>query len=812
MRSLLSPLCLALTPCLAAQSPARHSLQVTLLPDDQRIEVTDRIEIPSDWEPVATQDGSGPVWSFTLNPALQVEASTPAVVRDTPDSATYHLEGALPEDRTITIQYAGKLHQALSDASEEYTRGFRETDGIVASEGVYLAGESRWVPRFNDRLFQFDVDVLAPEGWHVISQGQGTSRAEEAPAGQSRAHWKSGRPMEQVYLVGGPLTRFQDSSPPTETLVYLHANDPGLANKYLQATDRYLQMYRQMLGNYPYTKFALVENFWETGYGMPSFTLLGEKVIRMPFILNSSYPHEILHNWWGNSVFVDGSQGNWCEGLTAYLSDHLVQELRGKGAEYRRNALQKYRDYVREGRDFPLREFQSRHDAATEAVGYGKSLMLFHMLRVQYGDGIFLRALRDFYKTKINQRATFEDLRAAFERESDEDQSAWFHQWMDRTGAPSLALRDARVESKDGESWVLARLEQTQTEAPYDIEVPIAVLTDGKPVRFTVRMRDRSVEVCRKIPTQPLGLVADPDFDVFRLLDPMETPPTLGQIFGDPEILAILPSADPEEREAYRSLVQGWASRNHRIRFVLDTDWTSWPKSQSVWVLGARNALVADLRSLGGGAQFLDNQGGLELGGETVAFANHSTVCLWRNPLQAEHVIGWLVVDPLEAMPGMRTKLPHYGKYSYLAFEGAEPTNTVKGNWPASGSPLVVDLRTDTQAPLPVLDPEVRVALGALPPEFSAQRMLRDVRYLADPEREGRGLGSAGLEASAQYIAERMQALGLQPGGDNGTWFQTFVVEKGPAGTPVETKNVVGVLPGTRWPEQSLVLGAHYDH
>ncbi|HRV82323.1 MAG TPA: M1 family aminopeptidase, partial [Planctomycetota bacterium] len=489
MRSLLSPLCLALTPCLAAQSPARHSLQVTLLPDDQRIEVTDRIEIPSDWEPVATQDGSGPVWSFTLNPALQVEASTPAVVRDTPDSATYHLEGALPEDRTITIQYAGKLHQALSDASEEYTRGFRETDGIVASEGVYLAGESRWVPRFNDRLFQFDVDVLAPEGWHVISQGQGTSRAEEAPAGQSRAHWKSGRPMEQVYLVGGPLTRFQDSSPPTETLVYLHANDPGLANKYLQATDRYLQMYRQMLGNYPYTKFALVENFWETGYGMPSFTLLGEKVIRMPFILNSSYPHEILHNWWGNSVFVDGSQGNWCEGLTAYLSDHLVQELRGKGAEYRRNALQKYRDYVREGRDFPLREFQSRHDAATEAVGYGKSLMLFHMLRVQYGDGIFLRALRDFYKTKINQRATFEDLRAAFERESDEDQSAWFHQWMDRTGAPSLALRDARVESKDGESWVLARLEQTQTEAPYDIEVPIAVLTDGKPVRFTVRMR-----------------------------------------------------------------------------------------------------------------------------------------------------------------------------------------------------------------------------------------------------------------------------------------------------------------------------------
>ena len=36
-------------------------------------------------------------------------------------------------------------------------------------------------------------------------------------------------------------------------------------------------MYRGLIGPYPYQKFALVENFWETGYGMPSFTLLGRR-------------------------------------------------------------------------------------------------------------------------------------------------------------------------------------------------------------------------------------------------------------------------------------------------------------------------------------------------------------------------------------------------------------------------------------------------------------------------------------------------------------------------------------------------------
>lgn len=128
-------------------------------------------------------------------------------------------------------------------------------------------------------------------------------------------------------------------------------------------------MYSKLIGPYPYKKFALVENFWETGYGMPSFTLLGPKIIRFPFILHSSYPHEILHNWWANGVFVDLNAGNWNEGLTAYLSDHLVKEQRNQGVEYRRTTLQKYTDYVAKSKDFPIMEFRSRHSSATEAVG-----------------------------------------------------------------------------------------------------------------------------------------------------------------------------------------------------------------------------------------------------------------------------------------------------------------------------------------------------------------------------------------------------------------------------------------------------------
>ena len=94
------------------------------------------------------------------------------------------------------------------------------------------------------------------------------------------------------------------------------------------------QMYRELVGAYPYSKFAVVENFWESGLGMPSFTLLGPRVIRLPFVWKSSLPHEIAHNWWGNGVFVDMRRGNWSEGLTAYLADHLIKEQRGQRPEH----------------------------------------------------------------------------------------------------------------------------------------------------------------------------------------------------------------------------------------------------------------------------------------------------------------------------------------------------------------------------------------------------------------------------------------------------------------------------------------------
>ncbi len=172
------------------------------------------------------------------------------------------------------------------------------------------------------------------------------------------------------------------------------------------------------------------------------------------------------------------------------------------------------------------------------------------------------------------------------------------------------------------------------------------------------------------------------------------------------------------------------------------------------------------------------------------------------------------MVDPPAAFPGVIRKLPHYGKYSYLAFAGDEPTNTVKGQWPTSGSPLVADLRETSANQLAKLQLEPRSPLATLPPVFSSRALGQHVQFLASPERQGRGLGTQGLQQSAEYVAQALKSAGLQPGGDNGTWFQRFTVAKGPEGKPVEAVNVIGVLPGKRtdFGSQSILVTAHYDH
>ena len=324
-------------------TPIHHNLRVTLDPENNRLEVTDTIDLPERF-------GRSDI-AFALNSNLQI-TNRPRGLRETglspqelaqginetggiaASSTRYSVDLPRRRSQSLELTYSGTLFDETRQTGAQYSQSFSETSGIIDSRGVYLNRGSAWVPEFGDDLITFDLHIEfadSARGWRGISQGD--SVGDNA--------WRSDVPMEEVYLIAAAFTEYTsvyqsllpngDRENEVEVLALLRSPDQNLAAKYLDATERYLALYEPLLGAYPYSKFALVENFWETGYGMPSFTLLGEQIIRFPFIIDSSYPHEILHNWWGNGVYPDYESGNWSEGLTAYLADHLFQEVEGRG-------------------------------------------------------------------------------------------------------------------------------------------------------------------------------------------------------------------------------------------------------------------------------------------------------------------------------------------------------------------------------------------------------------------------------------------------------------------------------------------------
>src|SRR5262245_16642718 len=687
--------CTALGPAAysqTAQSPVvHHELTVTLDPPNHRLKVRDRIRIPGAVASATISLNADLSVQATGGPRLvptrsRVQGSDSGMDRDASGVPVnvYRLEGATPgQDLTLDLQYEGAINFSVRQSGGEYARSFSQSPGLIEARGVYLAGSTYWVPRVDDALVTYTLAVELPAGWRSVSQGERTASG-TSPSGVSE-RWSVATPTEEVHLIAAPFTEYSRDAGAVGAMAFLRKPDQALADRYLKATAQYLETYRSLLGPYPYSKFALVENFWETGYGMPSFTLLGEQVIRFPFILHSSYPHELLHNWWGNGVFVDFASGNWCEGLTAYLADHLIAEQRGQGAEHRRAILQRVTDHVMPENDFPLSRFRSRHNAATEAVGYGKTAMTFNMLRDKVGDAQFIKALQGFYRDNRFRVASFDDIRTSFEAVSGLDLRPFFDQWIKDVGTPDLKLDHAAAHG----GRVDITLSQAQSGRLFTLEVPVVIATDKGVETRTVSMpSDRArVDVSFELDGSAQRVEIDPQFQLYRRLSPFEIPPSLSKAFGAKKVLIVMSA---EGASIHAGLAKAWSRDG--VETVMDSQLDTLPVDRAVWVFGAGNkfapAVAEALKSYGAS---LDATG-LRPANVSYEAAGRSLVAGVRHPDNLESVVVYVSASSEAAANALARKLPHYGRYSWLVFAGDAATNEASGEWPIADTPLARNL------------------------------------------------------------------------------------------------------------------------
>ncbi len=669
------------TPAWAGQPVVHHRLAVRLLPAERRLAGTDRITLPS---------GRSRPLVFFLNPGVAIEsvrmAGQPARYRfQNGRLRIFPAKSAQGSGLEVTIRYQGVFDDTVPRRPLNAENPGYGVSGTISENGTFLLAGAHWYPVLAGCRSTFEVAVTAPAG--VVAVTAGSDRGRKTIGTATVSAWSVDHPVNGLSLSAARYLVHRRRAGRVTAMTFMLPSTDSLSGAYLDAVLRYIAEDEALFGPYPFSKFAVVENFFPTGYGFPSYTLLGSRVIRLPFIIHTSLGHEITHCWWGNGVTVSDHGGNWSEGLTTYVADYRFQAQKSRAAAqaYRLGMLRDYATLVTPATDFPLAHFTSRRDPASQVIGYDKGAMVFHMLAKTIGKSAFRQGLRDVFRQRVFTPTSWDDFRQAFEKSAQRPLGRFFDQWLNRTGAPRLRLEKVTAEPTAGGWRVKGRV--LQQPPVYDLRLTLRLGTRGQVQDTVLRLTTAAVDFDLFTRRTPERLSLDPDFDVFRALYPEEIPPAVNSLKGSPALLVLLArDLPPAFREAATLLVRSLGVK--RFRLVENTGRLDARtlKKKDLLLIGwpQRPVLAAALPP----AVSLQ-RGGFRLNGRLYNQPGDAFFGVFTNPLAPSRVMA--VFFPLSGTDAaaVARKITHYGRYSYLAFRRGR--NRDRGTWPPAASPLVYD-------------------------------------------------------------------------------------------------------------------------
>jgi len=355
----------------------------------------------------------------------------------------------------------------------------------VSEDGIFLSDSAAWHPVWldpvtgNPGLMEYEVYIRPIEGWTFVASGNPVPRDDQEVRHlryipSKATGFRSPRPLAGAAIAGNQhvVERRVHDTPhgPVELVMQTRPENERFIPIFLDAAEKYLDQYTPLLGPFPYERFTIVENFFSSGFAFPGFTVLGPRVIPMgKRALSPGYlDHELIHNWWGNGVYADPRRGNWCEALTSYCANYgrrILDEGEEAGMEYRRGILMKLAADPETYDNAPIARFGLDPDV-NRFVGYDKGSFIFMMLEQPTPDApdaasnreAIYAALRKFAAEHLGERATWDDLRAAFEAEFDRSLDAYFETWIDEHTRPEVrpelgkeAAEDLRAQLAPGQ-------------------------------------------------------------------------------------------------------------------------------------------------------------------------------------------------------------------------------------------------------------------------------------------------------------------------------------------------------------------------
>ena len=392
----------------------------------------------------ALDDLTAPV--FELNNGLQITKVTDAnkkpldAERLTNNSTVrFSLATPIPKGSSTTyyFEYAGTLKGADTSPVE----GIKLAE--VADPISILLYPGRWFPMtglFTNR-FTAEMHIRVPGDERVVGSGSGVSAQKSLPGNRTEYTFNWAKPGFPGTIIAG---KFLDpiTAPGINNIrVYVTEKRKAVAAEFAQTAAKQFEFMTTTFGQPESGRINLVElpdDAVSAAWAPEIAAIGGERVASKTY--QRLLANTIAHQWWGSEISPATLNDAWItNGMSRYAELMYVEDSSGKTAfqsavtDVSAGALAYDTEPLTTiGRLDPFSpQFQS--------MTLEKGAMVFHMLRWELGDDIFVKFLRGLLSQYTDKSVRSSNVQTVAEAQAQSLQlGPFFAQWLDGTGAPSF--------------------------------------------------------------------------------------------------------------------------------------------------------------------------------------------------------------------------------------------------------------------------------------------------------------------------------------------------------------------------------------
>ena len=342
----------------------------------------------------------------------------------------------------VTVAYNGQPREGIPDEIFYGDPEFLASAGwVFYAGGSFVTSEPRgasfWYP-VNDHpkdKATYSFTITVPEPYVVATSGE----LIEVINDNGTLTYKSvSNDLTASYLVTvhtGDLildeTRKEGQVPIRDYFAGRHFDR---ARSIFEDTSEMITFYEGIIGEYPFNVYGSVVVDFDLPFALETQTLstYGTRILQDSVRTDITLAHELVHQWFGNSVSLARWQDIWLnEGFATYLSLMWAAEIYGDNVT--QSILNDWYNLISDP-DFMNAAPDAIGDPTAENLFHGalywRGALTLHALRQRVDDEVFFEIIRTYFQRFKDSNATIEDFIALANEVSGEDLTDLFDVWL----------------------------------------------------------------------------------------------------------------------------------------------------------------------------------------------------------------------------------------------------------------------------------------------------------------------------------------------------------------------------------------------